>query len=301
MRSLIGLLAGEFARYLEQVSTSYPVAASELVWIQVITVVLGLVVAIPLLAMLVWLAMRTSLPMRSLPFAVGLGVGAFLVAAAINTAIVDAARMVDWGGPLPFDPSLILVVPPIEETAKLVAIGGFLLLVRRRVSVGVREGLVAGMLIGLGANAIETGAYVAAGYGAGHGAMYGSIIALRFGAFGLGLHVATSAVWGVAIGAVLEGRAGRPVMVLVGALAATLATHVIWNLFGTTLVRRAIDAIAPPPDPMWNEPISQPHIWLASTAVGLLLVSPIIVFLVVAWKRAGGRGQPPDQRPPGEP
>lgn len=298
---LLFVVAGEYATFLAQTVPDLGIGTVELVWIHVTAIVLGLLVAIPLIVAIVWLARRTSLPLRSLPFAVGLGAAAFLVAGALNTRIVDATGMVGWGGGLPFDPIMILVAPPIEEAAKLGAVAGYLLLVRRRASVGVREGLVAGLLVGLGANAVETGAYVQLGYGAAHGAMYGSIIALRFGAFGLGLHVATSGVWGVAIGAVLEGRAGRPVMVLVGALAATLATHVIWNLFGTTLVRRAIDAIAPPPDPMWNEPISQPHIWLASTAVGLLLVSPIIVFLVVAWKRAGGRGQPHDQRPPGEP
>lgn len=61
---------------------------SELIWVQGMTIVLGLLVAMPLIALTVWLTRRTKLPPRALPFAVALGILAFLVASRLNTTIV---------------------------------------------------------------------------------------------------------------------------------------------------------------------------------------------------------------------
>lgn len=275
-----------FAAYLEATGSTYHISPFELIWVQVTTIVLGLLVAAPLIAVAVWLTRRTTLPIRGLPFALGLGALAFQVSARLNTAFVDATGMLVWGAALPFDPIMVILAPVVEESAKAAAVLGFALILRSRYEFGVREGLVAGLVVGLGANAVEAGGYVQLEYAVGHGAIYGTVIALRFGAFGFGLHVATSALLGVAIGAVLMPATRRRGRILVAAFSATLATHVIWNLAMSRLVSEVIVLIAPPPDFSMNEPFSQLHIWIASTMLGLLFLSPILVVLVIAWRRS---------------
>lgn len=276
--------ANALVAYLEARGRSYPLEPPELIWIHVTTIVLGLLVATPLIALTIWLGRRTSLPLGSFPFALSLGIFAFLVTSRIDTFAADLVS--SWVVDPSFDLTSIIVSPAIEESMKAVTVLAFALLVRRWSGFGVREGIVAGVLIGLGANAVEAGVYTQLDYAAGHGAIYGTVIALRFGAFGFGLHVATSALFGAAIGAVLTRSSRRRGTILLATFIAAIASHGVWNVAMSRLVSEVIANIAPPPDFSMNEPVSQPSIWIASTVVDLLFLAPILVVLVIAWRRS---------------
>lgn len=285
---LVGANADLLIAYLRDTRIGSLPEPSELIWVQVVGMALGLLVAMPLAALAVWLCRRTSITAAGLGFAAALGILAVLVVTRLNTAIVEVTALDSWRDRLPFDPVVVLLAPALEEPSKAITILTFAWLVRRRVSFGVREGIVAGIAIGLGMTAVEAGLYAQLAYADGAGAIYGTVIAARFGAFGFGLHVATAGLLGAAIGATLTSpdRGRRRTQVLAAAFILALVTHAVWNLVGSTAVSEVVALIAPPPDFSLSEPVSQPLIWIGSTLVNLTFFSPILAILVVAWRRS---------------
>jgi RsiW-degrading membrane proteinase PrsW (M82 family) len=275
-----------FAAYLRDEGPPFSPDAGELIWVGTTTIVLGLIVAAPAFALISRLARGTEVPLGAAVSAVLLGFLAFLAAAQINDWIVLTLDIVP--GPAPdggIDAFGVIVAPLVEEPAKLFALFAIAFLLGRRF--GVRQGIVLGLLVGIGATLLETGAYLQVGYANGGGAVYGTIIALRFGLFGLGLHATTAALLGAGLGSALSvGRGRRRIGVVLLALAAAVAIHVLWNVWASRLTFELVTAWTPEPDFGSSEPFAHHVVWIASSVVtAALLLGPALI-LAIAWGSA---------------
>jgi RsiW-degrading membrane proteinase PrsW (M82 family) len=280
-----------FAEYLRDEGPPFAPGASELIWIAATTIVLGLIVAAPAFALVSRLGRGADVPLGAAVSAVLLGVLAFLMAAQVNDWIVLTLGIVP--GPAPdggIDVVAVIVAPLVEEPAKLLALVALAVLLRPRF--GVREGIVLGLLVGIGATLIETGAYLQVGYANGAGAIYGTIIALRFGLFGMGLHATTAALMGAGLGSAVTGVGGRGngrIGMVLLALAGAVAIHALWNLWASRLTFELVNAWTPEPDFGSSEPYAHHVIWAASSLVtAVLLLVPGFV-LANVWRRSTPR------------
>ncbi len=273
-----------YADYLRREGPPFPPDAATLAWIQLTAIILGLIVATPAFAVIWHLGRRAEVPPGAAVLAGSLGMLGFLLAVRINDAIV-VAGLVAPSGSAGFDAFGLVVAPAVEEPAKLVALLVMAALLRPRF--GMRQGIVAGLLVGIGATLVETGAYIQTQYVGGAGAAYGTFIAVRFGLFGLGLHATTAALTGAGLGYALStAPAGRRVAVLLLALAGAVATHAAWNLWASRLTLELVAAISPQPDFGSPEPYAHHVVWLASSVVTAVLVAPAALALAYAWRRA---------------
>jgi len=268
-----------------------------LVWILLVTAVLGAVVALPVLLLLGWGARRAGMRGRLVVVAGLVGVVLFLLEAGRlhNAAAELTGIRPAWADGSPLE--AIVIAPLIEEPLKL--LGVLLVAAWFRPRLDVRRGLIVGAAIGLAVNLIEAGIYTQAAYGGGAGAIYGTVIALRFGLFGLGLHLTTAALLGAAVGAAMTGTAWRHrIAVVGGALAATLVVHAAWNATASDAMTSVVLFLEPHPDFSANEPVAQHIVWLASSAITLVISAPLLAALAIAWRR--GRGSsivPPVEAP----
>ena len=139
------------------------------------------------------------------------------------------------------------------------------------------RGSIAGALVGLGANALEVSVNTQLAYADGREPMYGTILALRAGVFGFGLHATTAAFLGAAVGFVRGRRRGldrRADPVVLGALVVAAAGHVAWNLVGSDVSQAVVRAITPSIDFNQNGPLPQVPDLLASTVASLVVMAP---------------------------
>ena len=218
------------AGYLRDEGPPFAPGPTELIWIHSAAIVLGLIVAIPAIAIIGWLARRAQVPLGAVALAVLLGALAFLLAVHVNDLVVLSLDLVP-GGPADggIDAVAVVVAPAVEEPAKLLALAAMAGMLRP--AFGVRQGIVVGLAVGIGATLIEAGAVLQLRYVNGNGAIYGTIIALRFGLFGLGVHATTAALIGAGLGyAVSVGRGRRRIAVVLLALAGAVAVHALWNV-----------------------------------------------------------------------
>jgi RsiW-degrading membrane proteinase PrsW (M82 family) len=276
------------AGYLRDNGPPFSPEASELVSIHGMAIVLGLVVAIPALAVIGWLARRADVPAGAVALAVLLGGLVFLLAAHVNDLIVLSLELIPGqpadGG---IDAVAVVVAPAVEEPAKLLAVTAMAGLMRP--AFGVRQGIVVGLAVGIGATLIEAGVVLQLRYVNGSGAIYGTILALRFGLFGLGLHAMTTALIGAGLGYAISGGAGRRwsgFVVLVLALAAAIAIHALWNLWASRLTFELLTAWTPEPNFGGSELYAHHVVWVASSVVAAILLAPAAIALVVAWRRS---------------
>ncbi len=283
--ALIAINGVWLAGYLRDNGPPFSPQASELVSIHLTAVVLGLIVAILALAVVGWLAHRAPVPPGAVVLAVLLGAFVFLIAAHVNDFIVLSLELVP-GEPVDggVDVVALVVAPAVEEPAKLLALAALAGLMRPMF--GVRQGIVVGLAVGIGATLIEAGAVVQLRYADGGGAIYGTILAFRFGLFGLGLHATTAALIGAGLGhAVSHGSGLRRFGVLFLAFAAAVAIHALWNLWASRLTLDVLTALVPEPDFGGSELYPHHLVWLASSLVtAILLVIPWVA-LVLAWRR----------------
>ena len=197
-------------------------------------------------------------------------------------------------GPAPdggLDVVAVIVAPLVEEPIKLLALVALALMLRPRF--GVRQGIVVGLLVGIGATLIEAGAHLQGAYAVGNGATYGTIIAVRFGLFGLGLHATTAALIGAGLGSALSAGPGRGRMRVVAiALAGAIAIHALWNLWSSRLTFELVSAWTPEPDFASFEPYAHHVVWAASSLVTAALLLPASLVLAAAWRRAGSQEGP---------
>jgi RsiW-degrading membrane proteinase PrsW (M82 family) len=267
----------------------FPLEASALAWVHLTAIVLGLVMAIPVLLLLDWSARRAGLPR-----------GAVLVAGLLAGAVflIEGGRLHDLialGGGLrapgaSVDVEAVILAPAIEEPLKLVVLLALAAWLRPRS--GIRQGLVVGAAAGLAINLIEAGIYVQRSYGQQTNAIYGTVLATRFGLFGLGLHLATAALIGAAVWKGLSVPVlHRRVAVLGSALAAAIGVHGFWNLLATPLLLRFVEVLAPHPNLDSFEPVEHHLLWIASSTLTLIVVGPLLLLLAVVWRR--GRRRPP--------
>jgi RsiW-degrading membrane proteinase PrsW (M82 family) len=277
------------AGYLRDNGPPFSPQASELVWVHGTAIVLGLIVAIPALAVIGWLARRADVPAGAVVLAVLLGALVFLLAAHVNDLIVLTLGLVP-GEPIDggIDAVALVVAPAVEEPAKLLALAALAGLMRP--AFGVRQGIVLGLAVGIGATLIEAGAVIQLRYADGAGAIYGTILAFRFGLFGLSLHATTGALTGAGLGYAVSGGPGRwRIAVLLLALAGAVAIHALWNLWASRLTLELLTALVPEPDFSGSELYPHHVILVASSVVTAILLLVPGVVLAMAWRRA----QPP--------
>jgi RsiW-degrading membrane proteinase PrsW (M82 family) len=216
------------------------------------------------------------------------GAVAALVWGALAAPFVAVVATIPWSNVLagsigePSTPwSESVIAGPIEEPTKLLGLA--LLAVAWPGSVrGVRAGLVAGMLVGLGFETVEHLSYLAglALLGADTGSaveVTGWVFAARALGSGLFLHVAFTGLAGAALGWLLERPSARRGLALVGTLAAVAALHSIANA----------GPIGPPDVPWEAEQIG------AVIAASLVRSLPFFVLVaLLAWLGAGARVSP---------
>jgi RsiW-degrading membrane proteinase PrsW (M82 family) len=282
---LIVVNANWLADYLSDVGPPFPPEAGALVWVQGMAIVLGLIVAAPAFALISHLGRRAGVPLGAGVLAVSTGMFSFLVAAQVNDAIVVWLGLVPGGGiPGQLDLVSLVVAPLVEEPAKLLAVGVVAVLLRPRF--GIRQGIVVGLLVGIGATLVEAGANLQVQSAAGPTA-YGTTLALRFGLFGLGLHATTAALTGAGLGyAVSRGVRGRGILVVVLALAAAVAVHAAWNLWSSRLTFDLVSALTPEPAFGTDEPFAHHVLFVASSVVTAFLLWPVYLVLAIAWRRS---------------
>ncbi len=293
-----------FAAYLRDEGPPFSPEASELIWVHATTIVLGLIVATPAFALISRLARGTFVPLGAGVAAVLLGVFAFLLAAQVNDWVLVTFDLVPGPGPDGgLDVVSVIVAPLVEEPFKLLALVAVASLMRPRF--GVRPGIVLGLLVGIGATLIETGAYLQGAYAYGNGATYGTIIAVRFALFGLGLHATTAALIGAGLGSAVAGGTRRGYIrigIVLLALTGAVVVHIVWNLWSSRLTFELVNAWTPEPDFGSVEPYAHHVIWVASSVVtAVLLLAPALI-LAIAWRRArrvAGPVPEPDLPDPG--
>jgi RsiW-degrading membrane proteinase PrsW (M82 family) len=277
-----------FAERLRVDGPPFPADARALIQVAWTAIGLALVVALPLLLVLAVLAGRTRYPRRAMPFALSVGLFAFALSTRFDTEIAYALGL-DKAVDLPFDVLSLVLAPLLEEPMKLLAVVVVAVLVRRYRGFGVREGIIAGALVGLGANALEVSVNTQLAYADGREPMYGTILALRAGLFGFGLHATTTALLGAAVGFVSgrgHGLDRAAILVVLGALVVAAVGHVCWNLVGNDVSQAVLRAITPTIDFNQNGPLPQVRIFIASSVASLVVMAPSLVILVVAWIRA---------------
>jgi protease PrsW len=287
--------ANWLARSLLETGQGFGHDPGELVWVQVTGTVLGVVVAAPALLIIGALARRANVSHAFIPLAMALGEAIFLAEAGRLHDFLTGLPGVGTPGGALFDVAAVVVAPLIEEPEKLIAIGVIAALLWP--GFGVRQGIVAGAIVGLAFNVFEAAFYVQSEYAFGDGTIYGTVLAIRFGLFGLGLHVATAAFIGAGLAAALRNPIRRGAVILGAALAGAMLTHGVANLAGATVMEAVVRALVPNPDMSQVEPFPHHLVWIASSVEAALLVAPLFLVLVVAWRSSAPRRVPP---PPGQ-
>lgn len=292
--------ANWLADYLSDVGPPFPPEAGALIWVHGMAIALGLIVAAPAFALISHLGRRAGVPLGAGVLAVSTGVFSFLVAAQVNDAIVVWLGLIPDGGiPGQLDLVSLVVAPAVEEPAKFLAVGFVALLLRPRF--GIRQGIVLGLLVGIGATVVEAGANLQVQSAAGP-TTYGTTLALRFGLFGLGLHATTAALTGAGLGyAVSRWPRPRAILVVALALAAAVAVHVTWNLWASRLTIDLVTALTPDPSFGTDEPFAHHVVLFASSVVTAVLLAPAYLALAIAWRRSEpGPESSPTDAPVGE-
>jgi RsiW-degrading membrane proteinase PrsW (M82 family) len=278
------------AAYLRDQGPPFPPDAGSLIFIALMAIALGLIVASPAFALISRLGSRTMVRPLAGVLAVLVGMCSFLVAAQVNDAILVGLDLVPGGRPGdPVDYVSVVVAPAVEEPVKLLVVGVVASLLRPRF--GIREGIIVGLLVGIGATLVEAGANLQVQYAAGGDVIYGTTLAVRFGLFGLGLHAVTAALTGAGLGAAVWSAPRRRIAVLGLSLAAALAVHVVWNLVASRLTIGLVKAMAPEPAFASQEPYAHHVVWIASSIVTAVLLAPAAVALTVAWRRSSRSGR----------
>jgi RsiW-degrading membrane proteinase PrsW (M82 family) len=287
--------ANWLAGWLLETGQGFGRDSGELVWVGITGMVLGLVVAAPAVLIIGGVARRANVCLAFIPFGMAVGAAIFLAEAGRLHDFVTGLPGVETAGRELFDIGGVIVAPLIEEPEKLIAIGVIATLLWPRF--GVRQGMVVGAIVGLAFNVFEAAFYVQREYAFGDGAIYGTVLAIRFGLFGLGLHAGTAAL----IGAGLAAGLGRPVRggvaIVAAALVGAMLTHAVANLASDTVIGALLMALVPKPDMSQVEPFPHHLTWIASSGWTAVLMAPLFIALVVAWRRAAPRRSPatPDQ------
>lgn len=248
---------------------------STVVWWRPEAVLVGLVLAVPSLAILVAGARRAMLAPRAILLAM-------LVMAVLSTAsgglpITVLARALAL---LP-DVKSATVTPLAEELLKLLAI---VLVVRALHRPSVRAGIIVGASAGLAFSLLEVAHYVQLA-AATEPTFVPGTFALRLANGGVGLHVATASVLGAAVGwwrgrPAGWSRAAVPAVALVGAI----ATHAAWNLVSEGIANGGIAAL----DPGFPAAATNPLVaYAVGTAVTWVLAGPALLVAAAAWRRSG--------------
>ena len=252
---------------------------SELIRAAMFAIALATIAAIPAITVICLLGRR-----------VGVRPSAIAAAALLGGLLMFtvATRLVSWtlsslGDELGAVMATVVVVPMIEEATKAAAVLVMGLAMGWRL--GVRPGIVLGAATGLVVTILEIALYVQLNYAGGSNTAYGTIIAIRLGLFGLGVHVVASAVAGAGVGAWLAQAPPRRPRVLIGCLAAAVAIHGVWNLVGSSLISAVLMRIYPNPDFESLEPIPMAPLFIASSLTQLVLLVIPFAALVVAWRR----------------
>ena len=135
----------------------------------------------------------------------------------------------------------------------------------------------------------EIGLYVQLNVAGHTNTAYGTVIAIRLGLFGLGVHVVATAVAGAGIGAWLAQDPPRRWRVPAACLVAAIAIHGLWNLVGSAVMTRILLTLYPNPDLGMPEAFPLSVLFVASSLTQAVILGLPIAALVVAWRRDTAR------------
>lgn len=184
----------------------------------------------------------------------------------------------------------ILIAPPVEETAKGVALLILFWFLRAEFD-NLRDGLIYGALVGLGFNIAETALYVMQGYLEHGTAPLAPQVAVRFVLLGLNGHLIFSALVGAGLGLARQTprRWLRIVAPLTGYLLAVLA-HALANSAGVAVFAALLPTSTDEITDFASLPLGS--VWLAAAISDLLVegwvyvVLLILLLLSARWERA---------------
>jgi RsiW-degrading membrane proteinase PrsW (M82 family) len=265
---------------------------SELMWAAAFAIALATVASIPALAVVGWLGRRVGVRPSAIA-ATALLAGVLMSGVAVRLVTWSSRWLADGAGATL---ASVVVGPTIEEVAKASALLIIGLVMGWRL--GVRPGIVLGAAAGLIVTILEIAIYVQLSYVGGTNTAYGTVIAIRLGLFGLGVHVVASAIAGVGVGAWLAQDPPRRPRVLVACLAAASAIHGLWNLVGSTLMTFLVLTLYPEPDVTLAEAVPLSVLFVASSVTQLVVLAIPIAGLVIAWRRDAERAAPPPSTSP---
>jgi hypothetical protein len=177
--------------------------------------------------------------------------------------------------------------PVAEEIAKALGVSLLFWLLRAEFD-NMRDGIVYGMLVGLGFNWFEAALYVAQGYAEYGVAPYGAQFGSRYALFGLGGHALFSGIFGASLGlAIQTRRRWMRILAPIAGLVLAIAAHMLNNAL-PLLVALAGAASGMPP-PTHEPPLDTGFLenFIGDTLMQLVIFLPFFLIMALAVWRSG--------------
>ncbi len=177
--------------------------------------------------------------------------------------------------------------PVAEEIAKALGVSLLFWLLRAEFD-NMRDGIVYGMLVGVGFNWFESALYVAQGYAEYGVAPYGAQLGSRYALLGLGGHALFSGIFGASLGLAMQTRRRwiRIIAPITGLILA-IAAHMLNNAL-PLLVTLAGAASGMPPPPH-EPPLDTGFLenFVGETLTQLVIFLPFFLVMALAVWRSG--------------
>lgn len=236
----IGVAAAVGAAAIGMLTTGPASVTLDALWIFVLALAVAAVLSLPAVAFVGLIDRRERASPWLYLLAIGFGMfGAAGLAFALHVAAMrsvfdvladaqaGAVGVTGLGDPATLATALLLG-PPIEELAKGIALV-LLAFVLRGQFFTMRDGIVFGLLVGIGFNLIETPFAVMRAYAETGVAPWAPQLIGRFVFLGVDGHALYTALLGAGIGYALQRGGIRGMLGLVGGTAASIAAHIVHN------------------------------------------------------------------------
>ena len=177
--------------------------------------------------------------------------------------------------------------PVAEEIAKALGVSLLFWLLRAEFD-NMRDGIVYGMLVGLGFNWFEAALYVAQGYAQYGVAPYSAQFGSRYALFGLGGHALFTGIFGASLGlAIQTRRRWMRILAPIAGLVLAIAAHMLNNAL-PLLVALAGAASGMPP-PTHEPPLDTGFLenFIGDTLMQLVIFLPFFLIMALAVWRSG--------------
>lgn len=256
------------------------------------------VLTLPALAVVLWLDRRERESPWLYAFALAWGMlGAAGLSLLLNSAALQEVyeTLVEGAGGAAAgveDEAVFLVAvffgPPVEEAAKGIALLLLAFFLRGQFFT-VRDGIVFGLLVGLGFNLLEAPFYVMNGYADTGNAPWGPQLVARFVFFGLNGHAIYTALFGAGVGYAIQHGGVRGVLGAVGGAIAAVVAHMLNNALMGVVLGSTLAALGYPPEgddvAAYLASIPLPAYWVA-VAVSTVAIQwwAYLLLAAVAWR-----------------